>query len=253
MCDVREWGDGAAAVSGWSKKEERERYWEAESKRGGFSVDWKRLCVSSRWTIVCWVLGSGCWEFSLCPGWPILYPVLHLSLSPQPWALLHSVLFAVVLCLTMYLTFVNLFSYKTERLFSFLGARRVIFLRTGCFVLSEEQVGRLVVTGEECWVELFQPVRWLSLPKDWMQRPPHKSPATQTGREENSCQTMRLITAGAIIHMHHHLPYVSNYLNYLGKICYCTSKTSIKSRERRWGISNHKEAWPCSYIKYLYC
>lgn len=96
----------------------------------------------------------------LSPGeWVLrapLVPRVARSLSHTsplcPGALLHSVLFAVVLCLAMYLTFVNLFSYKTERFFFsfFSGRTRVIFLCTGCFVLSEEQVGRPVVTGEEC-------------------------------------------------------------------------------------------------------
>lgn len=39
ICVMPERGDGAAVVSGWSEREERERYWEDESKRGGFSVD----------------------------------------------------------------------------------------------------------------------------------------------------------------------------------------------------------------------
>lgn len=93
-----------------------------------------------------WVLRA-----SLCPGWPILYPILHLCVSHQPWALSHSVLFAVVLFPSMYLTFVNLFSYETDFSFpSFLSEGESHFLGTVCFVLSEEQVGRVVVTGEEC-------------------------------------------------------------------------------------------------------
>lgn len=69
---------------------------------GGYSSAWKRLCLSSRWTIVYRVLGSGCWEFSLYPGWPILYLTLHLTVSHHPWLLLCPILFGVVLCLTMY-------------------------------------------------------------------------------------------------------------------------------------------------------
>lgn len=162
---VGRWG-GSGSV--WVvEREERERYWEAESKRGGFSADWKRLCVSSRWTIVCWVLGSGCWELSLCPGWPILYPILHLSVSLSLglcYTLFCLLLFCASLCISLFLTFSHT---KQRDIFPF-WREGIIFLCTGCFVLSEEHVGKLVVTGEECWVELFQPVRWLSLPKDWM-------------------------------------------------------------------------------------
>lgn len=161
MCKSGEMG--RRQCLGGRKREERERYWEAESKRGGFSVDWKRLCVSSRWTIVCWVLGSGCWEFSLCPGWPILYPILHLSVSPQPLALLHSVLFAVVLYLTMYLTFVNLFSYKTDY-FLFFGRRGHFSLHRLFCVFW----GTSWKAGCDRRRMLSRAVRSLSLPKDWM-------------------------------------------------------------------------------------
>lgn len=53
----------------------------------------------------------------------------------------------------MYLTFVNLFSHtKTERYLFFplfFWKEGDTFLCMGCFVLSGEQVGRLVVTGED--------------------------------------------------------------------------------------------------------
>lgn len=58
----------------------------------GLSVSWKRLCVSSRWTIVCWVLGSGCWELSR-----VAYSLSHTSpLCPQPWAFC-----CILLCLPL--------------------------------------------------------------------------------------------------------------------------------------------------------
>lgn len=69
----------------------------------GYSEEWKRLCPWSRWTIVCGVLGSGCWVGALCPGWPVLYLILHLSVCPQPWLLWLSILFGVVLCPELYL------------------------------------------------------------------------------------------------------------------------------------------------------
>lgn len=71
---------------------------------------------------------------------------------PSARPLLRRVLFAVVLCFTMYLTFVHLFTHKTDYFFLsfFFQENGVIFLSTGCFVLSVEQVGRLTVTREEC-------------------------------------------------------------------------------------------------------
>lgn len=55
--------------------------------------------------------GVGAKSFPCAQGGLFFYPILHLSVSPQPLPLLHSVLFAVVLCLTVYLTFVNFFFF----------------------------------------------------------------------------------------------------------------------------------------------
>lgn len=64
--------------------------------------------------------GVGAQNFPCAQGGPFFIPYFTSLSPPQPWALLHSVLFAVVLWLTMYLTFVNLFSYKNRQIiFSF--------------------------------------------------------------------------------------------------------------------------------------
>lgn len=185
------------------------------------------------------LLSSGEWVLRVFLVPRVAHSLSHTSPLCLPlslrlcYSLFCLLLFCVSLCISLLLTFSH--TKQRDFFFFFFWKDGVIFLCMGCFVLFGEQVGRLVVTEEERWVELFQPVWWLSLPKDWMQRPPHKSPATQTGREENSHQTMQLIRAETIIHMHHHLPRISDYLSYLGKICYCSTKVSIKRRGGRVG------------------
>lgn len=60
-----------------------------------------------------WSPGEWVLRASLCPGWPVLSLTLHLSVSPQPWLLWRSILFAVVFVSRVVSHFVNLFSYKT--------------------------------------------------------------------------------------------------------------------------------------------
>ena len=170
MCDVPEWGDGAAAVSGWSKKGgERKILGGWIQTRGLFCRLKAPVCLEQM--DYC-LLSPGEWVLRV-----FLVPRVAHSLShTSPLCLLLSLglcytlfcllLFCASLCISLLLTFSHT---KTDRLFSlFFWREGVIFLHMGCFVLFQEQVARLVVTGEECWVELFQPVRWLSLPKDWM-------------------------------------------------------------------------------------
>ena len=144
MCDVRERGDGAAAVSGWSKGRREKDTGRLNPNEGAF-LQTESASVSPAdglLSVESW--GVGAKSFPCAQGGPFFIPYFT---SPHPQALLHSVLFAVVLRLTMYLTFVNLFLRQNgEIVFGFV--ERVIFLLTGCFVLSEEQVGKLVVTGE---------------------------------------------------------------------------------------------------------
>jgi len=107
MCDVQEWGDGAAAMSGWSKGRGVKDTRGLNPNEGAF-LQTKSACVSPAdglLSVESW--GVGAESFPCAQGGPFFYTTLHLSASLQPFALLPSVLFAVVLCPTVYLTFVN--------------------------------------------------------------------------------------------------------------------------------------------------
>lgn len=93
--------------------------------------------------------GVGAESFACAQGGPFFIPyftslsLLSLGLCYTQFCLL---LFCASLCISLLLTF----SHKKTYFLSFFWREWVIFLCMDCFVLSEEQVGRLVVTGEEC-------------------------------------------------------------------------------------------------------
>lgn len=96
-----------AAVSGWSKGRGVEDTRRLNPNEGAF-LQTESACVSPAdglLSVESW--GVGAKSFPCAQGGPFFYPVLHLHASPQSFALLHFVLFAVGLCLTMYLTFLN--------------------------------------------------------------------------------------------------------------------------------------------------
>lgn len=170
MCDVQEWGDGAAAVSGWSKGRREEDTERLNPNEGSF-LQTESACVSPAdglLSVESW--GVGAKSFPCAQGGPFFIPYFT-SLSPPSLGLCCTLFCLLLFCASLCISLLVTFSHTKQRFFSlsisfFFNMEGVIFLCTGCFVLSEEQVGRLVVTGEECWVELFQPVRWLSLPKE---------------------------------------------------------------------------------------
>lgn len=169
MCDVQEWGDGAAAVSGWSKGR-REKDTGRLNPNEGALLQPESACVSLADGLLSaesW--GVGAESLPCAQGGPFFIPYFT-SLPPLSLRLCYTLfclpLFCASLCILLLLTL----SHTKQRGFFFflLWKEGVVSLCTGCFVMSGRQVGRLVVTGEERWVELFQPVWWLSLPKDWM-------------------------------------------------------------------------------------
>lgn len=97
----------AAAVSGWSKGRGAEDSRRLNPNEGAF-LHTESACVSPADGLLSaesW--GVGAKSFPCAQGGPFFYPILHLYASTHSLALLHFVLFAVGLCLAMYLAFVN--------------------------------------------------------------------------------------------------------------------------------------------------
>lgn len=150
MCSVRERGDGAAAVSGWSRGRRGRDTGRLHPNEGAF-LPTESACVSPADGLLSaesW--GVGVESVPCARGGPFFIP--HFTSPCLPSAVGFVTLCFVCCCFvppSMYLTFVDLFSYKNNIIFC-KEEEGVIFLCKNCFVFSEEQVGRLVVTGVEC-------------------------------------------------------------------------------------------------------
>lgn len=92
--------------------------------------------------------GVGAESFPCAQGGPFFIPYFT-SLSPLSLWLCYTLFCLLLFCTLLCISLLSTFSHTKQIIFSFLEGG-VIFLCTGCFVFSEEQVGRLVVTGEEC-------------------------------------------------------------------------------------------------------
>lgn len=128
MCDVREWGDGAAAVSGWSKGKREKDTGRLDPNEGAF-LQTESACVSPAdglLSVESW--GVGAESFPCAQGGLFFIPYFT-SLSPLSlwlcYILFCLLLFCVSLCISLLLTFSN----TKQRFFFEMGG--VIFLFTG--------------------------------------------------------------------------------------------------------------------------
>lgn len=153
MCDVQDWGDGAAAVSGWSKGRGEKDTRRLNPNEGAFLWT-KSACVSPAdglLSVESW--GVDAESFPCTQGGPFFTPYFT-SLFPLSLLLCGTLfcllLFCALLCISLLLTFSPLFPHCFSILFC-LG-KGSFFSACVAWCVFEEQVGRLVVTGEECWV-----------------------------------------------------------------------------------------------------
>lgn len=82
----------------------------------GYSEEWKRLCLWSRWTIVCGVLGSGCWESPCAQGGPFFISYFT-SLSLLNPGFCEALFCLVLCCVPSYISFLLTFSHTKQFFF----------------------------------------------------------------------------------------------------------------------------------------
>ena len=150
MCDVRERGDGVVAESGWSNGR-REKDTGRLNPNEGALLQPESACVSladGLLSVESW--GVGAESFPCAQGGPFFIQYFT-SLPPLSLRLCYTLFCLLLFCSSLSISLLLTFSHTKQRLFFFslLIGEGIIFLCMGCFVLSREQVGRLVVTGEE--------------------------------------------------------------------------------------------------------